>query len=125
MSVTIDASSLDTFWEARDTHVKGADFLDIEAHPEITFVSTGITKTGDDTADVAGDLTIKGVSQPVVFAATLNKIGPNPFDDSKQVAGFRLTGEIDRTEFGIDYGAPAIGAVIPITIDMEIGAPAG
>jgi len=124
VSVTIDAASIDTFWEARDEHVRGSDFLDVENHPAITFVSTGVSKTGDTTAEVTGDLTILGETQPITLDAVLNKAGPNPFDDTKQVAGFRLTGEIDRTAFGISYGAPAIGTVIPVTIDLEIGAPA-
>lgn len=124
VSVTVDAASIDTFWAARDEHVRTADFLNVAAFPEITFTSTEVVQTGDTTADVTGDLTILGVTQPVTFAATLNQIGPNPFDPSRQVAGFRLTGEIDRTEFGMDYGAPAIGAIIPVTIDLEIGAPA-
>lgn len=124
VSVTIDAASIDTFWEARDNHVRGADFLDVENHPSITFTSTTVTATGENTAQLTGDLTIRGETQPITFEAVLNKLGPNPFDASRQVAGFRLTGEIDRTAFGIDYGAPAIGTVIPVTIDLEIGAPA-
>lgn len=124
VTFTIQAASIDTFWEARDNHVRGGDFLDVENHPEITFVSTGVTAVDDTTAELVGDLTIKGVTQPVTFQAELNQMGPNPFDASKQVAGFKLIGEIDRTAFGIDYGAPAIGTVIPVTIDLEIGAAA-
>ncbi|MEM9778433.1 MAG: YceI family protein [Pseudomonadota bacterium] len=124
VSFTIDAASIDTFWEARDNHVRGEDFLDVANHPEITFVSTGVTAIDEDSATLTGDLTIKGVTQPVTFAAELNAAGPNPFDATKQVAGFQLTGEIDRTAFGINYGAPAIGAVIPVVIDLEIGAEA-
>ncbi|MEM9811284.1 MAG: YceI family protein [Pseudomonadota bacterium] len=120
VSFTIAADSVDTFWEARDTHIKGADFLDVENHPEITFVSTDVEQTGDETARVTGDLTIRGTTNSVTFDAQLMKIGPNPFRPDSQIAGFKLTGEIDRTEFGVNFGAPAIGAVIPVTIDMEI-----
>lgn len=120
VTFTIDASSIDTFWEARDTHVRNADFLNVAEHPSITFASTSVEKTGDDTATVTGDLTILGVTKPVSFAAKLNKLGPNPFNPDLQVAGFTLTGEVDRTEFGMGFGAPAIGAVIPITIDLEM-----
>ncbi|MEO0912636.1 MAG: YceI family protein [Pseudomonadota bacterium] len=120
VTFTIDASSIDTFWEARDNHVKNADFLNTSEHPNITFTSTAVEQTGDDTATVTGDLTILGVTQPVTFDAQLNKLGPNPFNPDLQVAGFTLTGEIDRTEFGMGFGAPAIGTVIPVTVNLEM-----
>lgn len=117
---TIKADSINTFWAARDEHVRGPDFLNVSEHPEITFVSTNVTKTGDETADLTGDLTIAGVTKSVTLNAKLNKIGPNPFNPEATVAGFDLTGEIDRTEFGIGFGAPAVGAVMPIEISLEM-----
>lgn len=120
VSFVIDAASIDTFWTARDEHVRTADFLDVANHPQITFVSTSVVQTGDTTADLTGDLTIRGVTKPVTFQATLNNLGPNPFNPEVQVAGFKLVGQIDRTEFGVDYGAPAIGAIIPVEIDLEM-----
>ncbi|MEO1292187.1 MAG: YceI family protein [Pseudomonadota bacterium] len=124
VTFTIQAASIDTFWEARDEHVRNADFLDVENHPEITFVSTGIARVDEDSAELTGDLTIRGVTNSVTFAADLKKAAPSPFNPEVQVAGFQLTGEIDRTEFGVDTFAPAVGAVIPVTIDLEITAPA-
>lgn len=118
--VTVNAASIDTFFGKRDDHIRGDDFLNVGAHPMITFQTTSVAKTGDDTADVTGDMTILGVTQPVTFAAILNKIGPSPFNPDKTVAGLSLTGEIDRTKFGIAYGAPAIGAIIPVKIDLEM-----
>lgn len=120
VSFTIDAASVDTLWEARDNHIRGADFLDVTNHPEITFVSTKVAPTGTDTADITGDLTIKGVTLPITLQAKLNKLGPSPFDPNKTVAGFTVTGEIDRTQFGINYAAPAVSAVMPIRIDLEM-----
>ncbi|MEM8788003.1 MAG: YceI family protein [Pseudomonadota bacterium] len=120
----IQTESIDTFWEARDEHVRGSDFLDVANHPEITFVSTAIEQTGDNTATVTGDLTIRGVTQEMTFEAELRKLGPNPFDATRQIAGFHLAGEIDRTEFGVDHFAPAVGAVVPFTVDLELGAAA-
>ncbi|MEM9270690.1 MAG: YceI family protein [Pseudomonadota bacterium] len=124
VTFTIDAASINTFWEARDNHVKGADFLDVENHPTITFVSTGVTSTGENTATLTGDMTIKGTTQEVSFDVTKAAMAANPFNPALAVAGFQLVGEIDRTDFGINFGAPAIGAVMPITIDLEINAPA-
>lgn len=125
VSFSIKADSIDTFWEARDAHIRKADFLDVENHPEITFVSTSVTQTGDATAEVIGDLTIRGTTKPVTFDAVLNNIGPNPFNPELQVAGFTLTGEIDRTEFGIDYGVPAVGAILPVTVQVEMSPATG
>lgn len=119
-TVTLDATALTTFWEARDEHIKGSDFLDVSEYPEITFVATEIKETGDNTADVTGDLTIKDVTKPVTFEATVNKIGESPIMKGTNVAGFTLNGDIDRTEFGVDAYAPAIGTVIPVTINVEL-----
>lgn len=124
VNFTIDAASIDTFWEARDTHVRSADFLNVEAFPQISFVSTSFEQTGETTANVTGDLTILGVTKPITLEAQLNNLGANPFNPAAQVAGFKLTGEIDRTDFGMGYGAPAIGALVPITVDIELGAAA-
>lgn len=120
VNFTIKAESINTFWDARDAHIRTGDFLNVAEHPEITFVSTSVTKTGDNTADLTGDLTIVGVTNSVTFATTLNQIGPNPFNPEATVAGFDLQGVIDRTDFGVGYGAPAIGAEMPISISLEI-----
>jgi len=116
----IDAASINTFWPKRDEHIRGGDFLDVERFPEIVFESTRITPTGGDTADVTGNLTIKDVTREVTFEATLNKLGPSPFDPSTTIAGFTARGAIDRTEFGVSYAAPAVGAIIPVTISLEM-----
>jgi polyisoprenoid-binding protein YceI len=123
-SVTIDAASVDTFWEARDEHIKSADMLYVEEFPEITFVSTGVNVTSDTTAEITGDLTLRGETYPVTFDATLNKLDANPFDASKRNAGFTITGVVDRTAFGVDYAAPMVAAEIPVTINVELIGPA-
>ena len=120
VSVTVDAASVDTFFAKRDDHIKSADMLDVSSHPTITFVSTGVVKTGDATADVTGDLTILGTTQSVTFAAELVNLGPSPFDPDKTIAGMSVSGLIDRTAFGVSYGAPAIGTEIPVSIDFEM-----
>ncbi|MBB5515315.1 polyisoprenoid-binding protein YceI [Rubricella aquisinus] len=124
VSFTIDAASINTLWEARDAHIRNADFLDVENHPAITFVSTSVEQTSDTTAIITGDMTLRGVTQEVTFDASLNQLAPNPFNPTQGVAGFTITGEVDRTAFGIDFGAPVIGAIIPVTINTELNAPA-
>lgn len=120
VSFTIDASSVDTLWEPRDEHIRGGDFLAVESHPEITFVSKSVRLTGPDTAEVVGDVTIKGETHEETFAATLRKIGPSPFNPDQTIAGIDVTGAIDRTKYGIGFGAPAIGATMPIHVGVEI-----
>ncbi|MFK7943829.1 MAG: YceI family protein [Paracoccaceae bacterium] len=120
VNFVIDAASVETFWEARDKHIRGKDFLDVANHPEITFVTTSVKPTGTDTADVTGDLTMRGVTQPVIFQATLNKMGPSPFNPNQTIAGFTVTGEIDRTKYGVSYAAPAVSSIIPVKIELEM-----
>ena len=117
---TINAASIDTFFGKRDEHIRSPDFLNVESHPTITFATTTVTQTGDNTADVMGDLTILGNTLPVTFQAELVQLGPSPFNPEVTVAGMRVSGEIDRTAFGMETYAPAIGAVIPVTIDFEM-----
>lgn len=120
VNFTIDAASVDTMWEARDKHVKSKDFLDVEAHPTITFVSKKVVLTSAETATVTGDLTMIGQTHEETFDVRLNKFGPSPFNPDLKVAGFSVSGDIDRTKYGMGYGAPAIGASIALQIDLEM-----
>lgn len=120
VKVMIDAASLDTGWPARDKHVKSKDFLDVKNHPEITFVSKTVRLTGENTADVMGDLTIRGVTRKETFKATMRRLAPSPFNPDQIIAGFEVFGEVDRTNYGMSYGAPAIGVIIPIRFDVQI-----
>ncbi len=122
VSVTIDTASIDTGWAARDEHLRNADFFDVGTHPTMTFESTSIEMTGDDTAVVTGDLTILGTTQEVTLDVTMNGMGPHPFQEGVTVAGFSATGSIDRTAFGLAYGSPAIGDEVHIQIETELNA---
>lgn len=115
----IQAASVDTMWEKRDDHIRGADFLDVENHPEITFVSREVELIAEDTAEITGDVTIRGVTNEETFTVRLNRIGPSPFNQDQTIAGFTVTGELDRTDYGVSYAAPAVGTVMPIRIDLE------
>lgn len=118
ISVTIDAASVSTGFEALDTHLKSADFLEVETYPEITFESTSVERTGDMTANVTGDLTIHGVTQPVTLETTLTHRGEHPvaaaLDYYKgQWVAFSATTEIDHQAFGV--GGFSTG---PISIEI-------
>ena len=124
VTFNIKADSIDTNWPARDNHVRGKDFLDTANHEFLTFESTKVRLSGTDTAVVTGNFTMRGQTHEEVFVAKLKRMGPSPFNASQTIAGFVVEGEIDRTKYGVSYGAPAIGGVIPIRVDMEIS-PAG
>ncbi len=123
ISVTIDAASVSTGFEALDTHLKSADFLEVETYPEITFESTSIERTGDMTANVTGDLTIHGVTQPVTLETTLTHRGEHPvaavLDYYKgQWVAFSATTEIDHQAF--DVGGFSTGPIsISIVSEMK------
>lgn len=119
VTFTIDAASIDTLWPARDEHLRGADFLDVDNHPRISFVSKAVTKTSDTTAEITGDLTLRGVTRETTFDVTLNKIGPSPLAPDVMVAGFTVTGAIVRAEHGITF-ASGVFDVIPVRADFEI-----
>lgn len=120
VAITIDATSIDTASELRDKSLRSKNFLNTGVFPTITFRTTSVTPTGSDTAKVDGDLTIIGVTKPVSMTAKLNKLGPSPFNKDQTIAGFTITGEIDRREYGMGFAAPAVSAIIPIRIDLEM-----
>ena len=114
----MQADSLASGFGPLDDHLKSADFLEVETYPEITFVSTGVEVTGDNTANVTGDLTIHGTTQPVTLATTMTHIGPHPLGGAidyyqGEWAAFSATTEIDHQSFGV--GGFSTG---PITIEI-------
>jgi polyisoprenoid-binding protein YceI len=121
-TATIDLSSVDTGNEARDNDLRSSNFFDAVSHPQMTYRSTGIRRSGDDFV-VDGELTIRGVTRPVSLKFEVNGFGPDPFGGTR--AGFSATGEINRTEFGITFNAPVPGGVmVSEKIQIEIEAEA-
>jgi len=121
VQVTVDTGSLGTLNPALDTHLKSKDFLDVAAFPTATFKSTKVTVTGPKTADIAGELTLHGVTKPVVVHATFNQAGPNPIDKKYEI-GFAGTAEINRSEFGVKAYVPAVSDKVTLTIEAEFKA---
>jgi polyisoprenoid-binding protein YceI len=120
VEIVLEAASIDTNDEKRDTHLKSPDFLNAEEFPQITFKSTAIEKTGDKTAKVTGDLTLLGTAKPVVLDVTWNAESPLPWDANTIKTGFSATGTFSGPEFGIakmtDFG---LGPDITLDIDVE------
>ncbi len=118
VEVTINTAGIDMDDQAWDDHMKNEDFFNVEKFPAMTFKSTAIEVTGENTANITGDLTILGVTKPVTLATTHNKSGKHPFGD-KYVSGFSATAKIKRSEFGMNYGLPMIADDVDIRIEVE------
>ncbi|WP_423147146.1 YceI family protein [Rubrolithibacter danxiaensis] len=98
--LTADVNSINTENEMRDNDLKSDHFFDAAKYPQITFKSKSITKLDSKKYKLSGDLTMHGVTKPVTLDLTLNGIGKN-MRTQKPLAGFKLTGTINRTDFGI------------------------
>ncbi len=118
VKIVIETASIDMGLERWDDHMKNEDFFDVENYPTMTFESTGVTVTGENTADVTGDLTILGVTKPATLHVTHNKSGEHPFN-GRYIAGFTAHAEIDRREWGMDYGYPVMGPMVEIRVTVE------
>lgn len=105
-------------------------WFDAAAHPEMTFSSTETTRTGDNTADIAGTLTLNGIEGPLTLAATFNGAYPPGVIEPTPRMGFSATGMIDRTAFGMTQFTPpegstlGIGAEVNFRIEIEFSGPA-
>ena len=124
-SVTIDAASIDTNVPLLDKMVKSASMLDVERYPEIRFVSTRFERTGESRGTLTGDLTIRGVTQPVTLDVTFNGFAPDPLT-KKDTLGFSAEGHFSRAKFGLATWYPAVGDDIHVRIQAEfVKTPAG
>jgi polyisoprenoid-binding protein YceI len=119
VEVQIVPASLYTGHEERDKHVRGEDFLNVEAFPEMSFKSTAIERTGEKTGKITGDLTLHGVTKPVTLDATFRKMGDYPMQEGVQAIGFDATGSLKRSDFGIETFLPAVGDEVTLTISLE------
>lgn len=105
--LTAKTGSIDTRVEARNNHLKSADFFDAAKYPEITFRSTSIRKKGKDRYALSGNLTIHGVTRPVTMNLEYRGTTQNPMS-KVTTAGFKLDGVIKRSDFNVGPGFPAM-----------------
>ena len=101
----VKVASIDTRVEARNKHLKSADFFDVEQYPAVHFKSTGIEESGDNEYQLTGDLSLHGVTKPVTMKLEYRGTVENPMD-KKQTTGFRVTGVIKRSDFNLGNGFP-------------------
>lgn len=124
VEAVIRADSIDTGNAMRDGHLKSPDFLDVERHPEIRFVSTGLTPAaGSDRWTVHGELTLHGVVRPVGLDLAYLGTGADPWGGTR--AAFRATTELRREDFAMNYnqvvqaGIAAIGTTLKVELDIQ------
>ena len=114
VTAVIDAASVDTKQEQRNEHVKSPDFLHVEEHPTLTFVSTGVKDIDGDEFVLVGNLTIRGTTQPVELATEF--LGATTDAYGFERVGFSATTTISRKEFGVSFNA-AFGAGNSVVAD--------
>ena len=122
VTATIDLTSVDTGNAQRDDHIRSADFFDVANHPAMAYRSSGVRRDGDDYV-LDGELTLKGVTQPVPLKLEVNGFGPDPFAADPLVgarAGFTATGEINRMDFGVSYNGPIPGGGVVLSEKVQI-----
>jgi len=115
-----DVNSINTDIDARDKHLKSPDFFDAEKNPNLSFKSTSFKKESGKEYKVTGDLTMHGVTKPVTLNAVLVGTTTNPMS-KKEMAGFRITGSIKRSDFGIGASMPneMLSEVVTLTANTE------
>ncbi len=121
VDVLIDVSSVSTANEKRDAHLKSPDFFDVAQYGTATFKSKQWKKTGEDTFDIVGDLTVHGVTKEVVLQMTLLGFGPGP---RGQLSGWEGTTKLKKSDFGVKGPAmlsKALGDDVTIHITVEAG----
>ena len=123
VNVTIDADSIDTRDTGRDEHLRSSDFFGVGDHPQITFRSNRVEHETGPGFKVHGDLTMKGITHPVVLDAEFNGSGVNPWGQT--VASWSATTEIDREKWGMGFnaaletGGVLVGTKIKLSFEIE------
>ena len=106
-------ASIETHNRRRDAHLRSPAFFDAERFPELTFEATEIRSLGAGTAEIAGDLTIRGVTRPVTLTAELQGA-----EDDQRVA-LAVRGRLNRGEYGMTYGRPLVSDTVELRLDIS------
>lgn len=114
----IQAASIDTRVEPRDTHLRSADFFDVERHPSITFKSTEVTEATPASAKLHGLLSIHGVEKPVVLDLEVHGEGKDPWGNVR--SGFTASTKINRKDFGLTWNKTVEAGQFLVGDDVEI-----
>lgn len=126
IEVTMKPQSIVTGVGEFDRQLKGPDYFDVARFPTIVFRGREVTRTGEKTGLLAGDLTIRGITRPVALSVTLNFLGEHPLGPlnaiylDKFVAGFSARAKINRSEWELKRGTPLVSDEIEISIETEL-----
>lgn len=121
VKVTLPLSGLNSFVADFDAHLRSKDFFEADKYPDATFTSTKVEAAGPNKLRVTGDLTMHGVTKPVVLDVTLNKSAPGR--DGQPRIGFDATARLKRSDFGLGLFAPKVSDEVDIRITTEAGVP--
>jgi len=113
-----DINSIDTGVADRDVHLKSPDFFDAVNNPKLTFESTSFTNKGGDDYELQGNITIKGVTKAITLHVEYGGTGPNAYGQT--IAGFELTGKINRKDFGLNWSAVTEAGGIVVSDDVKL-----
>jgi polyisoprenoid-binding protein YceI len=117
VEMTAEATSINTDNEKRDNHLRTADFLDVAKFPLVTFKSTSFKKAGPKLYKVKGNLTMHGITKPVMLDVVCN-MGADPMS-KKPIAGFKISGKLKRSDFGIGSSFPKAMLGDEVTINAN------
>lgn len=124
LTLTIQASSIDTRNADRDGHLKSNDFFDMETHPEITFTFTGVEQVDPENYRVTGDLTVKGVTNPVTIDLEYTGTAIDPYQNQR--IGLEGSTTVNRKDWGITWNTPLDGGGVlvgdKVTLEFEVSA---
>ena len=123
VQVTLPLSGLEAFTPKFNEHLRSADFFDAAKFPVATFKSTKVEAVGEGKLKVTGDLTIKGITKPVVLDVTLNKAGEHPMKKVPAI-GFDATATVKRSDFDVGAYAPMVSDEVALKITTEATADA-
>lgn len=118
IEASVDVSTVNTGVGDRDAHLRSADFFDAENFPKLSFKSTKIDVTGDNTGKVTGDLTIRGTTKEVTFDVDFFGEGKSPFGDHR--AGFAGSTRIDREAWGLTWNQALEAGGVLVSKDVKI-----
>ena len=117
LDVTIGTASVDTRSEQRDTHLRSADFFDVETYPEMRFVSTKAERIADGWK-VTGNLTIRGTTKPVVLTVAEEGAGVDPWGNQK--VAYSATTKFNRTDFGLNWNAALEAGGVLVSEEVKV-----
>ncbi|MFN4145451.1 MAG: YceI family protein [Runella sp.] len=118
ISFSADIDSIDTNMPQRDEHLKSADFFDAANHPKLSFVSTSFTPKNEETYELVGELTIRGVTKTVILSAVYGGQMVDFYGNNK--VGFEVSGKINRKDFGLNWSAVTEAGGVVVSDEVRL-----